>query len=136
MKPLDLSQMFAEIYYYAHPTFTVALTHQSVRALQFLSFHAGSTVMQVARHLECAPNTASEILRRLSDKKLLIKKRSEQDERTVELYLTNFGEEVLQEHTGLHVEKLEKVFQNVPPHHQEEILKGFALLRSYLKGES
>lgn len=133
MNAQELSQMFASIYYHCHPQFTVPLSHSSVRALQCIAMNNGATVREVAKHLGCAHNTASEILRRLADKELVSRERRKDDERFVELKLTALGRKVLEEHTGLDTEKLECLLSNVPIEDKETIYKGFSLLLRLLK---
>ncbi|WP_370541900.1 MarR family transcriptional regulator [Alicyclobacillus tolerans] len=57
------------------------LSHQAVRALQYVQMSGSTTIQQISSHLGCAQNTASEIVRRLRQKKLLEKHRRSDDER-------------------------------------------------------
>jgi MarR family transcriptional regulator, organic hydroperoxide resistance regulator len=132
----ELSHLFSSIYYHCHPHFTVPLSHSSVRALHCIAMNPGATVREVAEHLGCAHNTASEILRRLDDKKLISRKRRKEDERVVELSLTPSGRKVLEEHTGLDIEKLDRLLSHIPKEEKEAIFKGFSLLLRRLKEEA
>ncbi|PTX59588.1 MarR family transcriptional regulator [Melghirimyces profundicolus] len=133
MNSQHLSQIFTSIYYHCHPKFTIPLSHSSVRALQYIAMNKGGTVREVAEHLGCAHNTASEILRRLADKKLLSRKRRRDDERVVELKVTTLGWEILKEQTGLDIEKLDNVLRNMPIKDKKQIFEGFSLLLKYVK---
>ena len=127
----DLSATYAAIYRHCHPAYTVALGHQSVRALQLLS-ESGSSVQSIARYLGCAPNTASELVRRLADIGLVGKHRGGGgDERSVEVRLTHEGERVLIEHTGLDTEKLAERLDAMTAEERLEVQNGLIrLLRS------
>ncbi|GIM46448.1 MarR family transcriptional regulator [Collibacillus ludicampi] len=133
MNAQELSRIFTSIYYHCHPQFTIPLSHSSVRALQYIAMNKGVTVREVAEHLGCAHNTASEILRRLADKKMLSRKRRREDERVVELKVTPLGWKALEEHTGLDIEKLDNLLRNMPKEDKEQIFKGFSLLLRHLK---
>ncbi len=133
MDARELSQLFSSIYYHCHPHFTVPLSHSSVRALHCIAMNPGTTVRAVAEHLGCAHNTASEILRRLEDKKLIFRKRRRDDERVVELNLTPSGRKVLEEHTGLDIAKLERLLTRIPKEEKDVIFQGFSLLLRRLK---
>jgi MarR family transcriptional regulator, organic hydroperoxide resistance regulator len=62
-----LSRHFAAIYHCCHPTYTFSLSHQAVRTLQLIHFQPETTVSDLATHLGCAHNTASEIVHRLAE---------------------------------------------------------------------
>ncbi len=129
----NISQCFADIYYYAHPHYSLILSHQAVRALQFLSRHPTARIEDVATYLACAHNTASEIVRRLADKDLIVRKRSQSDERVVHAQLTEFGNQILEENTGLALEKLVKGLTALLPHQREQITQGMTLLAQALE---
>lgn len=128
-----ISQLFSEIYYRCHPEFTVSLTHQAVRALQFLGMNTQNTVSDVAQYLNCAHNTASEVLRRLSEKGLVLRQRSKADERIVEVQLTDEGKRVLAEHTGLDIVKLAACMKAMSEEEQQIVQQGLNLLLSNVK---
>ncbi|WP_018131193.1 MarR family winged helix-turn-helix transcriptional regulator [Effusibacillus pohliae] len=132
----ELSAYFSEIYYHCHPSFSINLSHQAVRALQLTAIRGGVTVQDVAVHLGCAHNTASEIVRRLADKQLLVRTRRKEDERVVELRVTEFGRKILQEQTGLDVRKLSGVLAAMPAAEREKVHSGFALLLQHLREET
>jgi MarR family transcriptional regulator, organic hydroperoxide resistance regulator len=131
----QLSDLFAEIYYRCHPEFTLNLSHQSIRALQFIGLEGTVTVQEVAERLGCARNTASEILHRMADKGLITRKRRKGDERVVELRITADGQSVLQEQTGLDLGKLARSLAGMDQIEREQIMKGFELLLSAVKEE-
>jgi DNA-binding MarR family transcriptional regulator len=101
----EISTLYAEVYRYCHPTYTSPISHQAVRALQHISVGA-LTVNELAERLRCAPNTASEIVKRLTARALVTKTRRKDDERVVDLTITGGGRAALEEHTGLDVERL------------------------------
>ncbi|WP_183192542.1 MarR family winged helix-turn-helix transcriptional regulator [Brevibacillus fluminis] len=128
-----ISHGFSEIYYHCHPPFTVPLTHQAVRALQFIGMNGVVTVSDVAQHLSCAHNTASEVLRRLDEKGLVSRQRSREDERTVQISLTESGHHSLAEHTGLDTEKLAHCLNKMSVDEREQVANGFEILRKFMK---
>jgi MarR family transcriptional regulator, organic hydroperoxide resistance regulator len=129
----ELSAKYAAIYRHCHPVYTVALGHQAVRALQ-LAAEGGVTVQAIARHLGCAPNTASEVVRRLVEKDLALKVRSTDDERVVEVRVTDEGHRVLEEQTGLDVENLQKRLGTLTAEQRDTIRKGLGLLLDCVEG--
>lgn len=98
-----LSQLFSAIYFYCHPNFEIELSHQAVRVMQFIAKSGASTIHALSDHLNVAHNTASEIVRRLQTKNLVVKQRRHDDERVVEVMLTEEGHRVLLQHTGLDI---------------------------------
>lgn len=130
----DLSRHFADIYYYAHPHYSLILSHQAVRALQFLSRHPTARIDDVATYLECAQNTASEIMHRMAEKSLIVRQRSQSDERVVHAQLTEFGRQILEENTGLAIEKLTRCLAALSPQQRMQITQGMALLAQALEG--
>ncbi len=128
-----LSRHFAAIYHYCHPVYTFSLSHQAVRALQFIHYQPEATISALAVHLGCAQNTASEIVQRLAEKGLILKERKDDDERTVVLSLTEQGTQVLYEQTGLDVERLAVCLEQLSPKEQELIFSGVTLLAESLE---
>lgn len=129
----SISQIFSEIYYRCHPSFTISLTHQAVRALQYLGMNSQNTVSDVAQYLNCAHNTASEVLRRLGEKGLILRQRSKVDERIVEVQLTDEGKRVLAEHTGLDIDKLAACMKTMPEQELQIVQQGLNLLLGYMR---
>lgn len=136
----SLSRLFAEIYYRCHPAYTVGLSHQAVRALHLVAVAASegrpATVGDVASHTGLAPNTASELLKRLEGKGLLRKRRGGVDERVVEVVLTGAGEEALEEHAGLDVGRLAEVLGGMTAEERERVHRGFSLLAERLQART
>ncbi|WAH37598.1 MarR family winged helix-turn-helix transcriptional regulator [Alicyclobacillus dauci] len=130
-----ISDAFANIYYHCHPAFEMELSHQAVRALQFLQMNGAATVTSVAAYLGCAQNTASEMLRRLSDKGLVVRRRNEVDERVVNVHLTTTGLNTVNEHTGLDVDKLASRLGRVSLDERSEILNQMVRLQRLLEQE-
>ena len=130
----ELSHIFSAIYYHCHPQFQLELSDQAVRALQFVQMTGPVTVQQVADHLGCAHNTASEILRRLGQKGLIERIRNPKDERVVEAHLTSQGRAAVLEHTGLDIDKLTKCLDRMSDKEQAEVLHGFVSLLRTLEG--
>jgi MarR family transcriptional regulator, organic hydroperoxide resistance regulator len=124
----EISTLYSSIYYHCHPKFTVNLSHQSIRALQFIHFEGTSNVNNVAVHLQCAPNTASEIVRRLVDKGFLQRQRRKEDERVVELQLTDDGTRILLEQTGLDLDTLPDLLKDLTSEEVESVRRGFQIL--------
>lgn len=128
-----ISADYAAAYYHCHPRYTDSLSHQAVRALHFVAMEECATVGGVAKHLGSAPNTASEVLRRLLEKGLIRRQRQEGDERTVALSLTDAGRRALHEHVGLDVAKLERCLASLPERERRQIAAGVGLLRRRLE---
>jgi MarR family transcriptional regulator, organic hydroperoxide resistance regulator len=128
-----ISAHYAAAYYHCHPRYTESLSHQAVRALHFVAMEEPATVGSVAKHLGVAPNTASEVVRRLLDKGLLRRQRHEDDERAVALSLTDAGTLTLREHVGLNVAKLERCLAALPERERLQIAEGVLLLHQRLE---
>jgi MarR family transcriptional regulator, organic hydroperoxide resistance regulator len=129
----QISEAFSEIYYRAHPVYTNLLSHQAVRTLQLVHFQPGATIDTVAKHLGCAHNTASELVKRLAEKNLLTRQRRATDERSVELFLTPQGEMALYENTTLDIAKIAVCLQSLPDAESEQIVISLQLFLDKLK---
>lgn len=125
---LGISRNFAAIYHRCHPKYSIALSHQSVRVLQLLNEEQAVTVQRVADFLGCAANTASELVSRLVSKRLVEKRRSEDDERVVFLRLTDIGRTAFDEHVGLDVSRVAKALQMCDLRTKHEIQAAFETL--------
>jgi len=123
-----LIEAFIGIYFHGRPLYTLNLSHQSIRALQYIGFYPQAKVEDVARHLGCASNTASEILSRLADKNLITRQRDKHDERTLNLALTEQGLAILQEHMGLDQAKVESCLRAMTTEQREQMLDSFQTL--------
>jgi MarR family transcriptional regulator, organic hydroperoxide resistance regulator len=127
------SLTYSRIYFLCHPQYTVNLPHQAVRALQYVAAEPTSGIGKLAEALCIAHNTASELVTRLAKRGLIEKRRSSQDERSAELYLTSAGVHALQEHTGLDEKKLSAVFARMPESDLQAVQQGFKVLLGYLE---
>ncbi|MDQ0188532.1 winged helix-turn-helix transcriptional regulator [Alicyclobacillus cycloheptanicus] len=130
-----ISRMFSEVYFYCHPAFDIELSHQAVRALQYIQMTGSTNVQNIAYHLACAQNTASEIVRRLRQKGLVEKRRKPDDERVVEVVLTIAGQRAVRQHTGLDVERLTTLLEQVSDAERDAIEHGISLLLKVVRGE-
>jgi DNA-binding MarR family transcriptional regulator len=121
----QLSAQFAAIYHRCHPTYSVALAHQGVRVLQLIAEEPAVSIHRVADFLNCASNTASELVSRLVRKGLVDKQRPTEDERVVILALTSGGHIALSEHVGLDIVKLAKALAGADVATRAQILAAF-----------
>lgn len=102
-----LGDALAKLYYVARREYRIDLTHRAIRVLQFISYRAEPPRLDdVREYLGCAPSTASELIKRLQNKGLLLRTRSINDERAIAIELTDAGRETVAEHTSLNPEKL------------------------------
>ncbi|WP_206922538.1 MarR family winged helix-turn-helix transcriptional regulator [Alicyclobacillus suci] len=129
-----ISSAFSSVYYHCHPTFEVELSHQAVRALQFIQMMGPVTIQQIADHLGCASNTASEIVRRLAQKGLIEKMRSHVDERIVQVSLTAKGQQTVMQHTGLDVQRLAEALSGLSSAQCQQVEQGIMTLLRALRG--
>jgi DNA-binding MarR family transcriptional regulator len=128
-----ISDLFAAIYYRAHPRYTVTLSHAAVRALQYIAFSEAPTVGMLAEHLGCAHNTASEVIQRLSQKGLIARQRSAVDERVVCVHVTDRGRQVLGEQTGLDIHRLATHLTLLSPEERDGMVQALKRLDSCLQ---
>jgi DNA-binding MarR family transcriptional regulator len=85
----------------------VGLPAQQHQALLTIAGHRNvATVGSVAEQLLVAPHTAAELISRMADVGLVLKRVSAQDRRRVELSLTPKAEALLQQLTAAHVVEL------------------------------
>jgi DNA-binding MarR family transcriptional regulator len=119
-----LSAILARLYFDARRDYSIDLSHRAIRVLQLAAFRGDPPrIDDVARQLGCATSTASELVKRLQSKGLLVRRRSDIDERVVELYLTNEGEAALLEHTTLDMEKLKSGLSALSVREQDELIR-------------
>ena len=120
----QLSAVLARLYYEARRDYSIDLSHRAIRVLQLTAYRADPPrIDDVATQLDCAISTASELVKRLQSKGLLERRRSKFDERVVELYLTDKGDAVLQEHTTLDSAKLALGLSALPARKQDELIR-------------
>lgn len=72
------------------------LTYPQYLVLLVLWQHGNQTVNEISHRLLLESNTVTPLLKRLEEKKILSRKRSEADERVVEISLTEKGQELKQ----------------------------------------
>ena len=130
-----ISLAFSSVYFHCHPAFDIELSHQAVRALQYVQMGGPATIQQIATHLGCAQNTASEIVRRLRQKGFIEKVRRSDDERIVEVHLTDAGHQAVLQHTGLDIEHLAAQLEEVSPEERQQIEQGLSLLLKVVGGD-
>ena len=120
----------------ARRDYVVDLSHRPIRVLQLVAFSDEPPKMDdVARFLGSAASTASELVKRLQDKGLIIRRRSDDDERVVRLALTDAGHVALTEHTSLDPGKLATGLGALPASDRKELVRLVgALAESLLAG--
>ncbi|WP_409295877.1 MarR family winged helix-turn-helix transcriptional regulator [Peribacillus sp. SCS-26] len=133
---IELNQLWTDIYYQLRYNQQEKITHQAVRILQVIQKEIAVGIKEVAQAIGVSHNTASEHIKRLIEKKYVMKTRSHEDERQVVLKLTDLGSGVLHRHSSLDEEKLELLFEKMSPGERELILQAFTLLREKAKDVS
>jgi len=124
----NINQNWETIYYHLRYEYEDNLSHQAIRILQIISRETETTIGKVASELGLSHNTASEHVKRLIQKRFVIKERNKQDERVVNLTLTTEGKEALTKHTLLDEEKLKILESQFSKEEQQLIEKAFSLL--------
>ena len=74
---------------------TLGLTAPQLLILQEVGNQKGIAISKVAKNINLSPATITNITDRLESREMLVRKRSQQDKRRVELYLTEQGEAAL-----------------------------------------
>ncbi|PEJ39035.1 MarR family winged helix-turn-helix transcriptional regulator [Bacillus pseudomycoides] len=124
----NINQNWETIYYHLRYEYEDNLSHQAIRILQIISRETETTIGKVASELGLSHNTVSEHVKRLIQKRFVIKERNKQDERVVNLTLTTEGKEALTKHTLLDEEKLKVLESQFSKEEQQLIEKAFSLL--------
>ncbi|MDP6706966.1 MAG: MarR family winged helix-turn-helix transcriptional regulator [Alphaproteobacteria bacterium] len=133
----ELGDALASLYFVARPNYAIDLSHRAIRVLQLVALRdAPPRIDDVARFLGCAPSTASELVKRLQKKDLVVRRRSDSDERVVEIELTEAGRTALTEHTSLDPAKLEKGLGALPVEDQRLLIHLIATLVEGLYGKN
>jgi DNA-binding MarR family transcriptional regulator len=123
-RAIELEAALATLYFVARRDYSIDLSHRAIRVLQLVAFADQAPRMDdVAHHLGCAASTASELVKRLHSKGLLVRRRSEQDERVVRLELADAGQVALTEHTSLDPKKLETGLEALSVSDQKELVR-------------
>ncbi|QGM32651.1 MarR family transcriptional regulator [Bacillus sp. N3536] len=133
MQVNQLNQYWTDIYFYLHYPHVDKITHQAVRILQLIDKQPNTGINEVAMVLQISHNTASEHVKRLIDKKYIIKETSGEDHRRVILRLTELGSNVLYRNTSLDDEKLMKIVEQLSKEEQIIIEKAFKTLSEVAK---
>jgi len=104
----ELNHYFTNIFYHLHTTHEDVISHQSVRILQMIEKEDEVTVRDIATLLNISQNTASEHIKKLERQGWIQKIRAIDDQRKVQLFLTNEGQLVLKKNTELDEAKLKQ----------------------------
>lgn len=129
----QLNRYWTDIYFYLHYPHGDKITHQAVRILQLLDKQPSVGVNEVAVALQISHNTASEHVKRLMEKKYIVKEKSGGDQRRVLLCLTELGANVLYRNTSLDDEKLIKVIEQLSEEEKMMIENAFMTLSEAAK---
>ena len=129
----QLNLYWTDIYFYLHYPHVDKITHQAVRILQLIDKQPNTGINEVAMVLQISHNTASEHVKRLIEKKYIIKEKSGEDHRRVILRITELGSNVLYRNTSLDDEKLMKIVEQLSKEEQIIIEKAFKTLSEVAK---
>lgn len=128
-----INEFWTDIYFHLHYPHTEKISHQVIRILQLIEKKEEVGVNEVATYLQISHNTASEHVKRMVEKSLLIKERDPLDERRVLLGLTKMGKEVVHRNTSLDEEKLGQVMDRLGDKEKEIIEQAFKILSEQAK---
>lgn len=128
-----INDYFTTIYYYLHPENQGKISHQSVRILQYIQKEKDVTVQDVAKTFQISHNTASEHIKKLERNGWVTKHRLINDQRIVQVLLTEEGINIVKLNTELDSEKLLNVLTTLNLEQQEEIERAFMLLSEAAK---
>ncbi|MCY9189029.1 MarR family winged helix-turn-helix transcriptional regulator [Bacillus mojavensis] len=128
-----LNQQWTDIYYSLHYKQKDNISHQAIRLMQHIEKQGEATIGALAEYLSVSHNTASEHTKRLIQKGLAAKRRSQQDERKVLVVLTKEGRSVLEQHTQLDKEKLKEIIERISSSDKELIQQAFEILSKEAK---
>lgn len=119
----DLAAKISELYFLLKPQYAEDLTHQSVRVLQYIQMSDGHPrVDDVRQHLGIAATSASELVKRLATKGMVERRRSQADERVVELALTEKGLATLAQQTQMDASRLAMCLKQLGDGEDEKLL--------------
>ena len=114
----------AELYYRARKDYETDLTHRAIRVFRFIShYDRAPRLDEITAYLGSAPNTASELIKRLQNKGLVVRNRAKRDERTIEIELTEAGKVALTKHSTLDPRKLRDGFTELDDFEQDVLVK-------------
>ena len=95
-----------------------------ILAFLFISpHHRAPRLNEITAYLGSAPSTASELIKRLQNKGLVVRNRAKRDERTIEIELTEAGRVALAEHTTLDPRKLRDGLKALDDFEQDALVK-------------
>lgn len=124
----ELNNYWTDVYFYLHYSHEDKITHQAVRILQLIEKKQDVGVNDVSTLLCVSHNTASEHVKRLLDKKYIIKEKNIKDQRKVTLDLTELGRSILHRNTSLDANKLKIVMEQFSSQEKMLIEQAFKLL--------
>ncbi|HLU52832.1 MAG TPA: bifunctional helix-turn-helix transcriptional regulator/GNAT family N-acetyltransferase [Acidimicrobiia bacterium] len=103
------------------------------RVVYELAHHAGATATVLARELDLDPGYLSRILRRLQQRGLVSKQRSEADGRQVMLSLTEAGKEAFGEVDVASRNQIEGMLRRLSPDSQDRLVQAMETIESLLE---
>lgn len=128
-----INEYWTDIYFHLHYLHKEKISHQVVRILQLVDKQKEVGVSEIASYIQVSHNTASEHVKRMIEKKYLIKTRDPLDERKVILWLTDFGKEVLHRNTSLDEEKLAQVLNQLDNNEKNIVEQALKILSERAK---
>lgn len=128
-----LNQLWTDIYYLLRYKHNEKVTHIGVRIMQIIEKEREVGIQDIAKVMNLSPNTASEHVKRLTEKEYVYKTRSSEDERKVIVKLTDVGADVLHRNSSLDEDKLTGIFAQTAKEEQEAIIQSFQLLKELAK---
>lgn len=91
------------------------VTLPQFRVLVLLAAHGMQRSADLAAGLAVTPSTASRMIERLVRKGLVRRSRSREDRRSVRLYLTETGRQVVDQVTRRRRDEIEEILRHIPP---------------------
>lgn len=129
-----LANLLVDINFFARQPYVFDLSHQAIRALQFVHrADAPPRIDQIAGLLGTAASTASELAKRMERKGLVTRRRSKADERVVEVRMTEAGLAALANHTSVDLGKLESALAALPPDERAGLVASMEALLQALR---
>ncbi|WP_054707318.1 MarR family winged helix-turn-helix transcriptional regulator [Bacillus sp. JCM 19041] len=125
----NLNHLWTDIYYLLRYKHNEKVTHIGVRIMQIIEKEREVGIQDIAKVMDISPNTASEHVKRLTEKEYVYKTRSGEDERKVIVKLTDVGADVLHRNSSLDEDKLTEIFEQASTKEQESIIQSFKLLK-------
>lgn len=110
------------------------LFHAQSKLLQLIAKNEGIIQRDLAGKMDMRPSSMTEALRRLEQLNLILRKRDEKDQRSMHIYLTDMGREIVEDTIKSEEEFMEKftniVFKEIS---EEEIGKMLAITSKLCK---